>query len=29
MAISNYSDLQQTIADYILRPDAPIKSFIA
>lgn len=29
MALSNYSDLQQTIADYILRPDAPIKSFIA
>ncbi|MGO1160842.1 phage adaptor protein [Brucella sp. C7-11G] len=29
MAFSNYLQLQETIADYILRPDAPIKSFIA
>lgn len=29
MALANYDDLQTNIADYILRPDAPIKSFIA
>lgn len=29
MALSNYDDLQTSIADYILRPDAPVKSFIA
>lgn len=29
MAISNYSDLQETVADYIFRSDAPVKSFIA
>jgi hypothetical protein len=29
MALSNYSELQDTIGDYIFRPDAPIKSFIS
>ena len=29
MAFSNYNELQTMIADYILRPDAPIKTFIA
>lgn len=29
MAITNYSDLQETVADYIFRSDAPVKAFIA
>ncbi|WVT74016.1 hypothetical protein QM996_02560 [Sinorhizobium chiapasense] len=29
MALSNYSELQTAIADYIMRSDAPITSFIA
>jgi len=29
MALSSYDELQTSIADYIMRPDAPIASFIA
>lgn len=29
MALTDYNELQSSIADYIMRPDAPVKSFIA